>query len=133
MADPRIAHYVDGWPGARDRGVVAEDTDAYGAAIGAAWWRFFAADDPGFGWIDAAVPEVSIGVAPAWRGRGVGTAQLKSLHQMARDEGIATLSLSVEKANGAVALYRRLGYEVVADDGNAFTMAADLRSFGATV
>jgi len=47
-----IAGAVSAWPQPDDLGVVAE-TDQ---PIGATWLRFFTASDPGYGFIDAAIP-----------------------------------------------------------------------------
>ena len=108
-----VAHYVGGWPRDGDAGVVAYDAD--GAPVGAAWYRFFRHDDHGYGFVDESVPEVSIAVDRAWRGRGIGTDLLRALAETARRRGIDALSLSVERANPARALYEREGYVVVDD------------------
>src|SRR3546814_19732508 len=70
LAEPKLAHYVLGWPRAGDFGVVASDDD--GRLVGAAWCRSFTADDPGFGFVSSEVPEVSLGVVSGFRRRGVG-------------------------------------------------------------
>lgn len=126
-ADPVLAHYAAGWPREGDRGFVAE---VGGAAVGAAWLRHFPADDPGFGFLDATVPEVSIGVREGFRGRGLGGRLLDALTAEARAAGVAALSLSVEIANPAARLYRRKGYREVARDQGAITMRRDLELRG---
>lgn len=114
LADPLLAHYVAGWPGPDDAGVVAEDLD--GAPIGAAWWTVLPASDPGFGFVAPDVPELSIGVVDEWRGRGVGTAMLTTLLGHADEHGLERVSLSVEPDNPALRLYQRLGFVVVVAD-----------------
>lgn len=121
MASHDIAHYVDHWPGRRDAGVVAD-------RAGAAWWTYFDLGDPGYGFVSPDVPEVTIAVVAEQRGRGLGRRLLTALHDLAEARGVERLSLSVEKANRAANLYRSLGYEVVADDGAAWTMVVQLRS-----
>lgn len=116
---PAIAHYVEGWPQPGDAGVVAEDT-------GAAWWRYFTADDPSFGFVDASVPEMSIAVVAHARGQGIGGALITALLELARAEGIATLSLSVEPDNPAVRLYERVGFRVLRSGGGSLTMLCPL-------
>ena len=115
LADPVLAAYLAGWPGAGERGVVAVD----GTPLGAAWWRFLPG---GYGFVRADVPEVSVGVLPEHRGRGAGTALLRALAASAEADGLAGLSLSVERDNPAVRLYRRLGFVEVAGDQGALTM-----------
>lgn len=97
MHTPELAHYVWGWPRPGDLGVVAEADQP----IGAAWLRYFTASDPGYGFIDVTIPEVSMGVVKPWRGRGVGRRLLEALIATARDAGIPALSLSVEPGHFA--------------------------------
>jgi GNAT superfamily N-acetyltransferase len=124
FATPAIAHYLSGWPRERDLGVVAE---AAGAPVGAAWLRFLPADDPGYGFVAPDVPELTIGVTPLWRGRGVGRALLRAIADRARGTGIRQISLSVERKNYAHQLYRAEGYQVVdSSDRHSDTMVKNL-------
>jgi ribosomal protein S18 acetylase RimI-like enzyme len=124
LARPDFAHYVEGWPRDGDVGVVAED--AHGEPVGAAWCRYLSDDDPGYGFIDSSIPEVTIGVVPRMRGKGVGLELLNDLATEASRAGVTALSLSVEKANPAMRLYRRQGYVVVREVGDAATLRLDL-------
>ena len=124
---PNSAHYVAGWPRPGDRGVVAEA----GQPVGAAWLRTFSPEDPGYGFVEAAVPELSVGVVPGWRGRGVGTRLLEALLAQARAQGLAAVSLSVEPDNPALRLYERFGFVAVGDVGGSLTMLLRLGT-GAT-
>jgi len=122
LARPEFAHYVEGWGRDGDVGVVAE---LDGVRIGAAWVRRFAADDAGYGFVHEAVPELSIGVDPQARGAGVGARLLHALLAALAEAGVGQVSLSVETANPAVRLYRRLGFRALPGDGDAMTMVAD--------
>ena len=53
-----------------DAGVIAHSEESE-EPIGAAWFRFFGADDPGFGFV-AEHPEVAIGVVEAAEAKGSG-------------------------------------------------------------
>lgn len=119
FAAPDLAHYVVGWPRPGDAGVVAE-SDRH--PVGATWWRCLTADDPGYGFVAADIPELTIGVLRPWRGRGVGSLLIRSLVHRARDAGLTALSLSVERDNAAARLYERLGFRTVRADAGAFTM-----------
>jgi GNAT superfamily N-acetyltransferase len=99
MDQPELAHYVVGWPQPGDCGVIAEDEHP----VGAAWFRFLPASDPGFGFVDAKTPEVGMGVALSRRRQGIGSRLLSSLVAQARSDGLATLSLSVARDNYAEA------------------------------
>jgi GNAT superfamily N-acetyltransferase len=98
LSAPATAHYIAGWPRDGDLGVIAE---ADGERIGAAWLRFFPAADPGYGFVAPDVPELTIGVADRWRGRGAGRALLRAIAGQARPAGIRRISLSVERENFA--------------------------------
>lgn len=121
---PGIGHYLEGWGRPEDFALVALDHD--GCRVGAAWYRLMSPEDPGYGFVDAATPEVGIAVVPETRGRGVGTALLRALMEAARSRGFDALSLSVEQGNPAVRLYEQHGFERLFVVGDAWTMKAGL-------
>jgi len=116
LALPDIGRYVDGWGRPFDLGVIADED------VGAAWVRLFTNDDHGYGFVAPDVPELSIGVLPDARGRGVGTALLSDLLAHARAAGHPSVSLSVETDNPAVHLYERFGFVRVGYVGTSWTM-----------
>ena len=124
MSRPDTGHYVVGWPRDGDVGFIAEDE----APVGAAWWRFFTEDDPGYGFVNAATPEISIGVTAGNRGGGVGTQLLRHLIAEAQSFSLPALSLSVEPDNFAMALYQKLGFVTVGTVGGSLTMLLSLGS-----
>jgi ribosomal protein S18 acetylase RimI-like enzyme len=123
LADPALSLYVEGWPRPGDFGVIAEEG---GVPIGAAWYRTFAPNRHGYGFIDRSTPEITLGVRAAHRRRGLATELMRALIEHARAEHIAALSLSVEEDNPAVSLYQRLGFETVSRVDNAWTMRLEL-------
>lgn len=110
LASPGAGHYIAGWPLDRDLGMIAE---AGAEPIGAAWLRFFPESEPGYGFVAPDIPELTIGVAAQWRGRGTGRALLRAIAARARPAGIGQISLSVERRNFARQLYLSEGYQVV--------------------
>jgi GNAT superfamily N-acetyltransferase len=116
---PALAHYVAGWPQPGDRGVVAEYEHR---PVGAAWLRFFTAEDPGYGFVEAAIPEVSTAVVQDWRGQGVGAHLLAALIDAAREAGLVAISLSVEPGNYARRLYDRFGFREIGQVDGSLTM-----------
>lgn len=122
LVHPEFARYMDGWPRTGDVGIVSEA----GLPVGAAWFRCFTADDPGFGFVSPEIPEISIAVVAFWRGRGIGRLLLEALNDLGRGAGHEQLSLSVEPDNPAVAHYRSVGFERVGASGGADTMVIRL-------
>lgn len=125
LADRDFLHYVSGWQKPGDGGCVAEgDEDS---PVGACWYRLFAANDPGHGFLGPGVPELILGVSPLWRAQGVGRALLDAVVTQARTAGHARISLSVERDNYAINLYRSAGFFRIASTGTRDTMVRTLR------
>jgi GNAT superfamily N-acetyltransferase len=120
-----VSRYVRGWGRPGDTAVIALDG---GFPVGAAWFRVFKADEPGYGFVDEQTPELAIAVVPSQRGKGVGEQLLLALIDRAREAGYTSLSLSVEPGNPARKLYERHGFEVVDEGSDAWTMVAPLAS-----
>jgi ribosomal protein S18 acetylase RimI-like enzyme len=118
-----ITRYVNGWGRRGDRCLIAID-DFH--PVGAAWYRLYTAREPGFGFVDEETPELTIGVVPARRGKGIGSSLLDALLERARSDEFARISLSVEKTNPAVHLYESRGFRTVRGDGD-LVMLAELR------
>ena len=124
LAEPEIVHYVTDWMRPSDLGVIA--VDAADRPIGACWLRYFSADDPSYGYIADDVPELNISVIADWRGSGVGRALLHAALDIAREQGIARVGLSVEHGNRAAKLYYEQGFTFHEEAGDADTLIATL-------
>ncbi len=118
-----ISRYVQGWGRPGDRAVVAIDDFQ---RVGAAWYRLFRRDRPGYGFVDGSTPELAIAVVPSRRGRGFGHELLQALMDQALADGFAALSLSVDNGNPSVKLYERYGFVTVHEEGGASTMRVEL-------
>ena len=114
-----VSRYVRGWGRPGDTAVIALEG---GFPVGAAWYRVFSADEPGYGFVDERTPELAIAVVPSQRGHGIGEQLLAALIERARQAGYTALSLSVEPGNPARKLYERHGFEVVDEGADAWTM-----------
>jgi GNAT superfamily N-acetyltransferase len=116
-----VYRYVASWGRPGDAGVLALDGPH---AYGAAWYRLFTADEPGFGFVDEQTPELTISIVPSRRGKGAGKELLEALLAQARADGYAAISLSAAKEQ--TAYYERFGFETVGESENAVTMIARL-------
>ncbi len=115
--------YVEGWGRSGDAGVIAFN-EVY-QPLGATWYRLHPDSAPGYGFISSAIPELTIGVRVDVRGQGVGSALLHALIELARRDGYAALSLSVDRNNPALHLYERFGFQdagIVEPEDTSLTM-----------
>lgn len=126
------ARYLEDWGRRGDAALIAEEK---AQPLGAAWYRLFAADQPGWGFIDEHIPEVALAVVEEHRGRGVGRALMNALIERATVDGFPALSLSTLEADGAgFRLYQSLGFRKTGefqDPGgmNLAVMRLDLRPY----
>jgi len=116
-----VYRYVRNWGRPGDAGVIAMDGPH---AYGAAWYRLFTPDEPGFGFVDEKTPELTIAVVPSRRGKGAGREMLQALLDRARESGYRAVSLSTDAQQ--VEWYEGFGFETVAESPHAVTMVAHL-------
>jgi ribosomal protein S18 acetylase RimI-like enzyme len=111
-----VALYVKGWGRPGDTALIAIDE---GFPVGAAWYRLFRREQPGYGFVDEETPELAIAVVPSRRGRGIGDALLKELYARAKADGYDAVSLAAERDNQPLVSYyeQRHGFERVREDG----------------
>ena len=118
-----LAHYYTEFDDGRDFGTAAVDGDEVTAV---AWVVLLPEGQPGYGFVDPAVPELSITTFAGHRGQGLGTVVLDAVIAEARRRGLPGISLSVEDGNPARRLYERAGFRVVGRNGGSDTMHLDL-------
>lgn len=117
---PELQVYVrDFGRQASDLGLVAE---VDGKVIGAVWARIM--ED--YGHIDARTPSLAIALFKAYRGLGIGTELMRAMFSRLAEKGWGQVSLSVQKLNGAVRLYRRLGFKVADENSEEYIMVKEL-------
>ena len=104
-----------------DRAVMAV---ANGKTVGACWVR--TTDE--YGHIDSDTPSFSISLYKPYRGHGIGGAMMGALMDELREAGYPRCSLSVQKENPALRLYKRMGFRIVGEgvDDSEWLMVADL-------
>ena len=93
-----------------------------GRIVGAVWVRVM--DD--YGHIDSKTPSLAISLYKDYRNRGIGTELLQRMLDLLREKGYAQVSLSVQKANYVLRMYRKAGFEVIADRGDEVLMVCRL-------
>ncbi len=123
LADPMLERYHRDWGREGDFGVIAEID---GEPVGAAWYRQFTAEEPGYGFVDEETPEIGIAVVPLHRRKGIGETLLRALMSEARQRGVKALSLSVAVHNRSRRMYERVGFQKVREEGENWVMRVEL-------
>lgn len=90
--------------------------------VGAVWVRIM--ND--YGHIDDETLSLAISLYEEYRHFGLGTALMKKMLQFLKDKGYKQTSLSVQKANYAFNMYRKLGFEVVKENEEEYIMVCRL-------
>ncbi|MBQ4465195.1 MAG: GNAT family N-acetyltransferase [Oscillospiraceae bacterium] len=93
-----------------------------GKIVGAVWTRIM--DD--YGHVDDATPSLAISLYPEYRRQGIGTALMREMLQTLAAHGYRKVSLSVQKANYAMRMYRKLGFAVIHEDAEEAIMVCEL-------
>lgn len=96
--------------------------DINGKIVGAVWVRIM--ND--YGHIDDKTPSFAISVYKKYRGKGIGTALMKEMLDLLKERGYEQASLSVQKANFASKMYRKLGFQIIEENEEEFLMLKKL-------
>lgn len=94
-----------------------------GKVVGAVWVRVI--DD--YGHIDDDTPSLSISVYKGYRNLGIGKALIKNVLEELKKRGYEKTSLSVQKANYASDIYKKVGYYVHEERDKDYIMVYDLK------
>ncbi|HJA96440.1 MAG TPA: GNAT family N-acetyltransferase [Candidatus Alistipes faecavium] len=118
--DPALSIYYEGFGTQRsDRALCAE---IGGRIVGVVWCRATA----GFGQVAGGIPELAMSVKALFRKRGIGKRLLRAMLEALKKEDFARVSLSVQKANFAYAMYLKAGFRVFRETEKEYIMVCDL-------
>ena len=119
IKQPELQVYVEDFGKEDDWCLVAE---IKGKIVGAVWVRIM--ND--YGHIDDETPSFAISLHKEYRNLGIGTALMRNMLVLLRKKGYKQTSLSVQKANYAVHMYRKVGFEVVGENEEEYIMVCRL-------
>ena len=119
IEQPELQVYIADFGKSDDWCLVAEIKEKI---VGAVWVRIM--ND--YGHIDNETPSLAISLYEEYRHFGLGTALMKEMLQFLKDKGYKQTSLSVQKANYAVNMYRKLGFEVIKENEEEYIMVCQL-------
>ena len=111
--EPSLSIYFKGWGKHGDYCLAADD----GVRIaGMAWTRILNGEIKGFGSIDDETPEFAVSILKEYRGKGIGTALMREMLGLLKQEGYLKASLAVQKDNYAVNMYIAVGFKTVREN-----------------
>lgn len=116
---PELQVYIDDFGKEDDWCLVAEIKEKI---VGAVWVRIM--ND--YGHIDDKTPSFAISLYEEYRNLGIGTALMRAMLQFLKDKGYKQTSLSVQKANYAVGMYKKVGFEIVGENEEEYIMVCCL-------
>ncbi len=120
IEQPELQVYIEDFGKEDDWCIVAEIKEKI---VGAVWVRIM--ND--YGHIDDDTPSFAISLYEGYRNLGIGTALMRAMLQLLKDNGYKQTSLSVQKANYAVSMYRKVGFEVVDENEEEYIMICKLQ------
>ena len=119
IEQPELQVYIADFGKVDDWCLVAEVKEKI---VGAVWVRIM--DD--YGHVDDETPSFAISLYAEYRNLGIGTALMRTMLQFLKEKGYKQTSLSVQKANYAVNMYQKLGFEVVDENDEEYIMVCEL-------
>jgi len=117
--EPPFSKYVEDFGRRGDFAFVLIDGNDL---VGAIWTRLFSEADKNYGFVDPETPELSIAIKEDYRNQGFGNLLIAKLFERLKTSGFEKVSLSVDRRNRAVNLYRKVGFETVSEKGTAYAM-----------
>jgi len=118
---PTLRVYIDDFGKKPDDYCICAEAD--GTVVGAVWVRII----PGFGSVDDQTPEFAISLLPEARGKGIGTKLMEAMLFHLKKRGYAKTSLAVQKANYAVRMYKKVGFEIIDENEEEYIMIHKLQ------
>lgn len=98
--------------------------EADGKVVGAVWVR----DMNDYGHIAEGVPSFAISLYKEYRNFGIGTRLMETMLSELKNRGYERTSLAVQKANYAVRMYKKVGFEIIDENDEEYIMVCELKS-----
>ena len=115
IKQPELQLYISEFGKEDDNAFVAE-IDV--KVVGAVWTRIM--ND--YGHIDEETLSLAISLYKEYRGKGLGTNMMKEMLSLLKTHGYKRVSLSVQKANYAAEMYRKIGFEIIKENEDEWIM-----------
>lgn len=116
IASPELQIYIERFGVSKDDFALVAEIER--KIVGAVWVRIM--ND--YGHIDDETPSLAISLHKEYRGKGLGTNMMKEMLSLLKTHGYKRVSLSVQKANYAAEMYRKIGFEIIKENEDEWIM-----------
>ncbi len=116
LNQPELQVYVSAFGKQKDDYCLAAEVD--GKVVGAVWVRIM--ND--YGHIDDETPSFAISLYKEYRGYGLGTELMEKMLSLLKRAGYKKTSLAVQKANYALKMYLKVGFEIIDENEEEYIM-----------
>lgn len=121
IEQPDLQVYIRNFGTEKDDICFVAETDS--RIVGAVWVR----DMQDYGHIADGVPSFAISLFKEYRGFGIGTELMITMLDELRQRGYEKTSLAVQKANYAVRMYKKVGFEIIDENEEEYIMVCNLK------
>lgn len=119
---PDLQVYISNF--GKERDDICFVAEVSGKVVGAVWVR----DMNDYGHIAEGVPSFAISLYKEYRNFGIGTRLMETMLSELKNRGYERTSLAVQKANYAVRMYKKVGFEIINENDEEYIMVCELKS-----
>ncbi len=119
---PDLQVYISNF--GKERDDICFVAEVSGKVVGAVWVR----DMNDYGHIAEGVPSFAISLYKEYRNFGIGTRLMETMLSELKNRGYERTSLAVQKANYAVRMYKKVGFEIIDENDEEYIMVCELKS-----
>lgn len=120
IEQPELRVYTDNFGTHRGDNCLVADLN--GKVVGAVWTRIM--ND--YGHVDDDTPSFAISLYKEYRGWGIGSQLMVKMLELLKRQGYKKASLSVQKANYAVKMYKNVGFKTIDENAEEYIMMYEL-------
>lgn len=121
LQKPELQVYIKDFGKKKDDYCLCAEVDK--KVVGIVWVR----NIKGYGSVDEVTPEFAISLYKDFRGHGIGTELMKKMLDYLKKSGYSKASLAVQKANYALSMYQKVGFQIIDENVEEYIMIHNLQ------
>lgn len=124
---PELQIYIENFGSRKDDFCLCAEVDK--KIVGAVWVR----NMKGYGSVDEITPELAISLYKKFQGFGIGTEMMKKMLAHLKQAGYPKVSLAVQKANYALKMYLKTGFQIIDESEEEYIMVHYLQYYNSNL